>query len=514
MAIATHGPIRGTALAAWRLLRCHPFARGGFDPLSPPARPARPAKQDPKQSNRRAPTAFAHEPSTVAVTTGDGGLTCCPPAHSSSLFNDREVSALPEVHNPNLQSQRLRRRWRWGRYALHHGHDARRARRLFRLPVFLCQAQAGPAATRSNSISCRPNPHGVGAAGHFRPSVHFGARFACRSASTRQHRRKSPPPSRPSPQSRMRLFKIQFTNRGAQVQHWILKKYTDSQGKPLDLVQPQAVAHVQAAENLGLPLSLFTYDSSLTTQLNQALYQLTVTGAQPTATGLVVAPASISFHYTGNGLDAVKTFRFCPEARATSSASRSAGKSRPERRFARWSRGPQRLGDMEELAHPPVESLIPLRATAHAFFLRLVHRRQRRPRWPPPKSAAITQSTSRTSTPAVMDLYFASAFMPDVPERTTVVTLHNSRSQLPTDPSMIPTARRSPLTCLGDRMATLPVTLACACSPGSRQRTQTQAPSTPPAPMESPTAHASHRLSSTAGRRSSPSRCILPFASC
>jgi uncharacterized protein len=60
MAIATHGPVRGTALAAWRLLRCHPFARGGFDPV-PPVRAADP-KQDPKQSNRRAPAAFPHEP--------------------------------------------------------------------------------------------------------------------------------------------------------------------------------------------------------------------------------------------------------------------------------------------------------------------------------------------------------------------------------------------------------------------------------------------------------------------
>ena len=32
-AIEFHGPLRGTLLAAWRLLRCHPFARGGFDPV-------------------------------------------------------------------------------------------------------------------------------------------------------------------------------------------------------------------------------------------------------------------------------------------------------------------------------------------------------------------------------------------------------------------------------------------------------------------------------------------------
>lgn len=35
MAIATHGPIRGTGLAIWRLLRCHPFCRGGLDSVPP-----------------------------------------------------------------------------------------------------------------------------------------------------------------------------------------------------------------------------------------------------------------------------------------------------------------------------------------------------------------------------------------------------------------------------------------------------------------------------------------------
>ena len=37
-AITIHGPLRGMGLAAWRLLRCHPFSPGGFDPV-PPASP-------------------------------------------------------------------------------------------------------------------------------------------------------------------------------------------------------------------------------------------------------------------------------------------------------------------------------------------------------------------------------------------------------------------------------------------------------------------------------------------
>jgi len=33
VAIATHGAMRGCGLAAWRLLRCHPFTPGGLDPV-------------------------------------------------------------------------------------------------------------------------------------------------------------------------------------------------------------------------------------------------------------------------------------------------------------------------------------------------------------------------------------------------------------------------------------------------------------------------------------------------
>ena len=34
-AIERHGIFRGSAYAVWRILRCHPFCRGGHDPVPP-----------------------------------------------------------------------------------------------------------------------------------------------------------------------------------------------------------------------------------------------------------------------------------------------------------------------------------------------------------------------------------------------------------------------------------------------------------------------------------------------
>jgi YidC/Oxa1 family membrane protein insertase len=94
------------------------------------------------------------------------------------------------------------------------------------------------------------------------------------------------------------LYKITFSNRGAQVKSWILKKYNnDAQNGPLDLV------NAAAAQKYGYPLSLWTYDGALNGKLNSALYVASSTGS-------VSAPSAITFEYADQDVTARKIFHF------------------------------------------------------------------------------------------------------------------------------------------------------------------------------------------------------------
>lgn len=46
-ALLIHGPAKGSLLAAWRVLRCQPLCRGGYDPV---LRPVSPNVPDPHAS--------------------------------------------------------------------------------------------------------------------------------------------------------------------------------------------------------------------------------------------------------------------------------------------------------------------------------------------------------------------------------------------------------------------------------------------------------------------------------
>lgn len=228
------------------------------------------------------------------------------------------------------------------------------------------------------------------------------------------------------------FYKIVFTNHGAQVKNWILKKYFDSAGKPLDLVQPQAAAR------FGLPLSFFTYEPALTTQLNNALYQVSYNGAQPSATGQLLAPTSITFHYAANGVDAVKTFRF-DSSYVVNVETQVKRNGSPVRALVEWPAG---LGDMEELHQT---SMLRGQMPTQSSFAWSIDNRD-------DVQAAAKVSNNNTleasyQYAAVMDLYFTATFLPEVPDRSTVVTLHNS-IELSADPSD-PNSKKASIDVLG-----------------------------------------------------------------
>ena len=94
------------------------------------------------------------------------------------------------------------------------------------------------------------------------------------------------------------LYRITFTNRGAQVKSWILKKFdNEAQNGPLDLV------NAAAAEKYGYPLSLWTYDEGLRGKLSSALYVASREGKQ-------TAPTTVTFEYADQDVSVRKTFGF------------------------------------------------------------------------------------------------------------------------------------------------------------------------------------------------------------
>jgi YidC/Oxa1 family membrane protein insertase len=112
-------------------------------------------------------------------------------------------------------------------------------------------------------------------------------------------------------------FIATFTNRGARVKSWRLKRYLDDARQPLELV-----AH-DVAPNVVLPFTLQLDDEGVTRALDGALYA--VTGAPPA--GAITSPTTLTFEFSDStGLRAVKSFAFAPSSYIVNvSASVTAG---------------------------------------------------------------------------------------------------------------------------------------------------------------------------------------------
>jgi YidC/Oxa1 family membrane protein insertase len=200
------------------------------------------------------------------------------------------------------------------------------------------------------------------------------------------------------------LYRITFTNRGAQVRSWILKKFDNEAGNgPLDLVNPAAAAQS------GYPLSLWTYDPDLRDKLNSALY---VTSKE----GKFTTPATITFEYAGQDLAVRKTFSF-DETYVVKVETSATYKGSPLSALPAWPAG---FGDQATPAfyatswisyqyNKNIERLPSKKISGGATLYGPFH-------WAGPN-----------------DQYFAAVFIPDDPATNVMVTLRNSLS-VPRDP--------------------------------------------------------------------------------
>ncbi|HKD08325.1 MAG TPA: membrane protein insertase YidC [Bryobacteraceae bacterium] len=89
------------------------------------------------------------------------------------------------------------------------------------------------------------------------------------------------------------LFQVRFSNRGAVVRSWVLKKYKDAAKKPVDLVNPRALAKVPA------PFSLYFKGQPPIANLDQALFSV----HRPD-------PLTVIFEYSDGHTGVKKSFKF------------------------------------------------------------------------------------------------------------------------------------------------------------------------------------------------------------
>jgi YidC/Oxa1 family membrane protein insertase len=97
------------------------------------------------------------------------------------------------------------------------------------------------------------------------------------------------------------LYRVEFSNRGAVVKSWQLKKYLDD-SKPqriLDVVHPEA-----AQQTGGWPFGLMMNDDQLDAAANGGLYQIS------SAAATLQAPADVEFSWSDGHIEVTKHFHF------------------------------------------------------------------------------------------------------------------------------------------------------------------------------------------------------------
>jgi YidC/Oxa1 family membrane protein insertase len=205
------------------------------------------------------------------------------------------------------------------------------------------------------------------------------------------------------------VYRIVFTNRGARVKSWVLKKYTDDKGGPLELV------NATAAEKYGYPLTLWSYDEALRNKVNSALY---ATPTLPQSARKDGAPAldEIRYAYDDGDVSVQKSFTFDRSSYVVGVKTAVYVKGVLVTAFPMWPAG---FGDQtsgpsyaaSQIAYQndgKVERL----ATGWTLF-------------PAIKIVGSNTIPGPFQWAAVSDQYFAAVFLPQDPQNAALVTLRS-----------------------------------------------------------------------------------------
>ncbi len=158
---------------------------------------------------------------------------------------------------------------------------------------------------------------------------------------------------------------------------------------------------IRPHEQFGYPLSLYTYDTAITTAVNSGLYV-------PSATGNLAAPASLSFKYSSGGIDVTKTFSFDETyvLHADVSVTRNGA---PIRALISWPGG---FGDQDN-------------AQAYASAQVDITRNGKEEHVAAKKVSGGETINGPFDWAGTSSAYFAAIFLPDAPDNATVATFHN-----------------------------------------------------------------------------------------
>lgn len=197
------------------------------------------------------------------------------------------------------------------------------------------------------------------------------------------------------------LYTVKLTNAGAVVQSWVLKKFLDSTGKPLELINTAAFSKVPP------PFAIVYKDGNPATLLNSAKFKAT-----PAPDGL-----GIDYEYSDGKTHCIKSFRFTKRTYLSQVSSDLTENGAPRPHLLEWRGG---FGDLTVLNRQSVQQSVFYDPSQPTTFLGII---------PTGQGALMARNASAAkngpvtsagtySFAGIEDTYFAALLLPQ--DRSTI----------------------------------------------------------------------------------------------